>query len=497
MKKSELTILFEQAEATINTRRNNLHLLGSLNALAQLEADERALMIIKQFQNSSVFQEKRDIDDISFLALLQSAEWNNLALTLEKGDMISRICRHWLRYDLGDQATFIGTKISDIAFKDLMYLDNVYFDINEIYAFMRSQKDEGKKVFQNPTSVNRDSFSQAAIEILTNHAVTRDFLLECALEDSSQPQLLASLPERFFELLQEYLMALHAIGKKNSFWSFPSDTSIDECDQARKCFFEKIDAEISSENRTILSKIKIHAPLNVGGTEDVAYNRIVEGQPGYECVISQQIYLWAFLRERKANIVVPMEISNHFQANRYNLGNTGPQQNGLSIPIINTLPSLESVLASFREVEERNTAIMLLRLLADIDITPSMMATQPETFSLRTQGNNSPLDIIILGDGSNASRRTQTQQTTPGISEIMSLAAMMSLLSAQNEINRGSSNSLFSQLRTDQPIGSGFGSLVRNSTARLLFPTLSPSHSSSLTPTSPPTNLSNSRNGNN
>ncbi len=362
MKKSEVVQLFAAAEATINHLRDNLYLLRNLNALRQLESEERLLQKVLSFQLSPGFGEKSNEDEVKFSEFIKSTSFTDLSLKLKEEGQLARICHLWLKDQVADQCTFMGTEITKIPLKNLVYLDEFYFDIREILSFMSSQQASGGKIFQNPESVTRASFSLESASILIHHSATKDFLTVHSAEEEVLAVQRSQLPDRFFDLLHEYLIALYEIGKNRSTgnWDFFTEASIQQYDDARQAFFNTIDQEISTEQRLVLSKIKIYAPLKVGGTEDVAYSKVVEGRDGYNCVISQQIYLWAFLRERRPETMVPNEVSRHWQANRYDLGDNNALQN---TPATNDLPidSAQFILPDFSQIMQ--TAIANLQTI--------------------------------------------------------------------------------------------------------------------------------------
>lgn len=339
MIKSKLIQLITAAKETIFHLRDNLPPLNGLQALKQLEEEESLLHQIEAFQLTAHFSEKDDNQKIYFSDFIVFSNFSKLTLPFEQEGELARICHLWLKEEeCGQENTFMGTQISEISLGNLVYLDNIYFDAAELLDFMMHQQTEGKNILQNPFSEGREKFSTEAQTILEDHPVTRAFISANISEEERLRIQHSKLPENFYDLLQSYLTELCEIGKETTPWSFP-DASVAKCDEARNKFFNEVNQSINEELRAVLSQIKIYAPLKRGGTEDVAYRLVIEGQGAYSCVISQQIYLWSLLREKRPSIIVPSEVSSHWQASLYDLGGTTADEEQRIATTINLQPS--------------------------------------------------------------------------------------------------------------------------------------------------------------
>ncbi len=97
------------------------------------------------------FQNKGNEEEIHFSDFINALNLSELQFDIEAEKQVAKIFRLWLsESDSSNITTFMGTGISEIPLKNLVYLDGTYQDIEEMLSSMESNKGQGKNIFANP-----------------------------------------------------------------------------------------------------------------------------------------------------------------------------------------------------------------------------------------------------------------------------------------------------------------------------------------------------------
>jgi len=185
--------------------------------------------------------------------------------------------------------------------------------------YMQSLDQQGKDIFLNPNTYPAQMFSAEAQDLLTRHPTCQGFITDHLLRQQALARI--ALPSECYDILHVYLNRLHEIGAQQDPWSF-TDPQLGDCDIARTAFFEAILSCCSEEQKKSLNLRLVEVPLRSGNNQlaSAKFIDVAEGRGTFECVISQQIYLWGMLRKERPNIAAPPAVVNHRQARFFDLG---------------------------------------------------------------------------------------------------------------------------------------------------------------------------------
>ena len=223
------------------------------------------------------------------------------------------------------QRTFMGTSVEqDVLPENRVWLDGRYEDITEILSFMEHQKESGENLFQNPASLQKALFPSQAIATLKEHPVTKTFIEQYEKEKARLMRRIEKLSahdcDAFYAHLETYLRTLCEIGKRTQPWSFPEEDKVVawDCLEAKFKFMKSVE-EDCDEARKLFFQTNITTKLQGGSKETVKFSVIFWGNDGWDSMITQQIYLWSFLRKERPSTVIPTEVVNSFQGRMYEL----------------------------------------------------------------------------------------------------------------------------------------------------------------------------------
>ena len=232
--------------------------------------------------------------------------------------------------------TFMGTAIFDIPFEQLLILDGKMEDAEEILQLIRSHSEAGKSIFQNPNLGANQLFSAEAISLIKQHPICREAVMKHEQEQNKLAQM--QLSDAFYTALHTYLMKLFQIGDSpdlNSWGYMTPDgqenyIKLSACMDARERFFETIKSVCTKEEERALEHKIISVPVHGGAPlsgPSVKFAILVNGVEPYNCIITQQIFLWAMLRAHNPEIITPEILRRHPQAAAFNLGGLPVEDN--------------------------------------------------------------------------------------------------------------------------------------------------------------------------
>lgn len=177
MRKFELIELITTHQHIIEAKDSGL--LKDPDAESLTHYDKLLLDKLDGLTRLPEFQNKGNEEEIHFSDFINTLNLSELQFDIEAEKQVAKIFRLWLsESDSSNITTFMGTDISEIPLKNLVYLDGTYQDIEEMLSSMESNKGQGKNIFANPSSVSNTMFSPSAIEILKAHPVTAQFIYQ-------------------------------------------------------------------------------------------------------------------------------------------------------------------------------------------------------------------------------------------------------------------------------------------------------------------------------
>lgn len=221
-----------------------------------------------------------------------------------------------------NKKTYMLTPVEEIASENRLILDGFCEDHDELLAYMHNQATAGLNIFVNPSVAKVAGrsmyYSPTAIKLLKGHSAFKDFFEHYQQE---QQRLMAlPLPEPFYDALHVYLVALHHIGHRHFPWAFVTVSGDDDsesmalCNAAKIKFFETIQIDATLEQKKAFLLTPIYASLrDHPEPEQLNFWAVATGS-AFDCVISQQIYLWCLLLAKKDALQVPYEVHAHWQA---------------------------------------------------------------------------------------------------------------------------------------------------------------------------------------
>lgn len=284
---------------------------------------------------SGVAAVKNATKSINYSALVQAMQNQQRYLsatgdvTEEKKGLASAFYQNWFKQSTDVGVTFMLTEQQDIPLSQLLWLNNRYESAEQLLTFITHQAKSGKDIFLDPNShgPKRERFGLADQAILAAHPTCQPFIEAYQKEQRRLAAII--LPEAFYDVLQRYLDVLHTIGQQRDPWSFSDEEDAEApaaCSDAREQFFTDYQAVCNEEQQLALaSSLQIKVPLRRSNQcVSANFTVVAQGIYPYNCLITQQMYLWAMLRSHRPETVVPAVLVNHSQAQHYNLGIKAP-----------------------------------------------------------------------------------------------------------------------------------------------------------------------------
>lgn len=226
---------------------------------------------------------------------------------------VAPILEKWQRTLAADQYTFLGGAHADIPFENLLYLDGKIEDECEILSSLEQNARQGKNIFLNPNTSPAESYSADAQQILRLNSPCATFI---KAHEAEQKRLEAvKLPSGFYDALASYLQSLSEIGARASVWSFSLSSQIDACQQAKVRFFSQVEQCCTDEQNKALTLKQLRYGYH-GASEGhtLRYITVARGEGIYDCVITQQIFLWFMLKQQRPDVPVSPQLLRHSQA---------------------------------------------------------------------------------------------------------------------------------------------------------------------------------------
>ena len=283
------------------------------------------------FQTTSDFRTKANNAGLSFasfinFSILHHAKWLTDFDTAQSyfGEFLTK----WLRESQANASTFMLTPISDIAINQLVFLDGRYESSAEITAFIQNQIDSGKYLYQNPNTTNPIlAYSPAAILLIKALPACRTLIQAHEAELAELASM--PLPETFYNALHDYLRTLDQIGQKGDRWYFDDtdDTEVERCLLAKMAFFDEMRTYCDARQQTALTARTISiAVRNSTAPSELKFDDVAHGRGALDCIITQQIYLWAMLKQHRPEVVIPTHLLSHPQGQLFDLGQAAPNE---------------------------------------------------------------------------------------------------------------------------------------------------------------------------
>ncbi len=305
---------------------------------------------LTHFFNSDFCNQKTDNDEISFrdffnFMLEHANDFKILFTEIDINPTLSQFMKkwqaemqpnelqdikQWANQENPNKQTFMGTNIAEIPLARLIFLDGRFEDVAEISEYLKSRIEYGSELFTNPNTHNPiRSYSDAAKRKIRQHPVTASVIEEHERKMKDYSEIVLS--DKFCDALRKYLLKLHEIGVDGNPGTIHyenNQSKIEKCQAAKVVFFEELHQNCSQDEMAALknaTQIKLpfkrvenspHRPE----TSVVGFMQLATGRDAYSCVITQQIYLWAMLRELCPATQVPDEVIDHWQAQHYDLG---------------------------------------------------------------------------------------------------------------------------------------------------------------------------------
>tara|TARA_Y100000588_G_C14151238_1_gene880638 strand:+ start:228 stop:1325 length:1098 start_codon:yes stop_codon:yes gene_type:complete len=276
---------------------------------------------------------------------LPSASHNDVVISADQANTIQFFAflllqrayqqKNPILFDERSPTTFMGSAVYDIPIERVLMLDGKVEDADEILQLMKAHEKSGKNIFQNPNTETNNTYSDEAISKIKQHPICREFIIgyEKRQQDISKVQL----PEAFYHALHQYVLELyrHGLSENGQKWGYMTSSGQENnvkllaCLDAKERFLKTIKTVCSTNEQKALDQKIITLRLR-GGTDASAaqakFSRVLHGEASFDCIITQQIYLWGMLREKHPELIPPEHLRTNRQAAVFNLGGPEPAQ---------------------------------------------------------------------------------------------------------------------------------------------------------------------------